>query len=1088
MSVPTTSSRNNFVVMLLLAAVLTLAGTVSHVSAATYYVSPTGLSSSPGTQAAPWSLGKANAALVAGDTAILLDGVYSSTRVQPKYSGTAGSPITYRAANSRMAEFTNTDPRVVVSNRSYITIDGIKAHNGRRSVVGSYASHITINDCDFSFFNTGAFETNRFYHSGGYITFTNSHIQDGADAVHIREGSHHYIAGNTFIRDDHTNLVIMGVTNSVVENNFFKNDVEKCMEVFSLRGAFPPNEVICDYNVIQNNHFQTTTREGLQYAGNHSIIRRNVFDKCKNGMLFTAYFAEPGADPEGWFCANNRFYNNTVYKCRRAVATFTTTDMLPPNGQGRFEDNIVKNNILHGAPTSQSPALPLVSGGTYPSYMYLNIIRFGIDSSPDRVMFFNNNITQTEITPEIIWDGAEELDPPLPYELTVDEMEAVVPEYFAGNTVYPADMVDPENGDFTLSPISKCRDAGAPLTQTTSSGSGTVVPVEDALYFTDGYGLIDGDLIRVGDQLAQVVSVDYSANELTIDRSLSWASGTPVYTDYKGSAPDLGAFEADPAPVVAGRYLFYNNSAWDGNNPAANTADDAAIATDKSALLPGDQASFANYTSYSRGINGIMVDLTGATSTPTLDDFDFKVGNISDLNSFTAAPTPTGLTVRPGAGVGGADRVTITFADGGIVDKWLEVAHRPSLDVFYFGNAIGDTGNSASDAEVTPDDEVYVRNNPATLSVSSALISHAADFNRDKKVGPTDSIIARNNGTNSTTALQLIDTGIQNTAPIVNAGPDHYSAELTLPYYMTLQGSVVDDGYPMSDKLATHWSLVNYDDYDPKSIQFIKFNSPTSTLKINSFGTYTLGLNATDGEFSVMDTVEITVEYNDSPAPIFFEDNFRYEDLDAGWTVLPEGNPNVLFYTYIQQESTMNRDCFTIKPDSRMATNLTDTNLPDIVHISLDTYLNPGADLTGGQTAGKGAWLWLVDDAGAGFGCYFAIRPGAVSTLSVYTTEDDAETYTAVGTFAPASVDKDNSIEVELDAINELQWVYDRVNDKLDCYQKGVHKGTVDIDPSFRDFTRVIVHMWDPSDDKLGQMHIDNIRIADQPTWPIASP
>ncbi len=307
-----------------------------------------------------------------------------------------------------------------------------------------------------------------------------------------------------------------------------------------------------------------------------------------------------------------------------------------------------------------------------------------------------------------------------------------------------------------------------------------------------------------------------------------------------------------------------------------------------------------------------------------------------------------------------------------------------------------------------------------------------------------------------------------------------------MPFNVKLQGSVVDDGYPTSEKLITHWSLVNFEGLGSGSIQFSKFNSPTSLITIQSFGTYTLGLNATDGEFSVMDTVDITVEYKAAPSAVtYFKEEFN--NLDA-WTVLPVNSPNILFYAYFQKEGPRNSDCFTIKPDSRMAASLTDTNLPDTVHISLDTYLNPGADLTGKQTEGKGAWLWLVDDAGAGFGCYFAIRPGSDSELSVYSTEDDAETYTQAGTYSPASLDKDNSIEVELDVINELQWVYDRVNDKLDCYQKGVHKGTVNIDPAFRDFTRVIVHMWDPSDDKLGQMHIDNIRIADQPNWPIASP
>ena len=38
---------------------------------------------------------------------------------------------------------------------------------------------------------------------------------------------------------------------------------------------------------------------------------------------------------------------------------------------------------------------------------------------------------------------------------------------------------------------------------------------------------------------------------------------------------------------VVGRHVFYNRSAWDGNNAAANAADDNAIASDKVALLPG---------------------------------------------------------------------------------------------------------------------------------------------------------------------------------------------------------------------------------------------------------------------------------------------------------------------------------------------------------------------------------------------------------------------------------------------------------------------------------------------------------------------
>ena len=210
---------------------------------------------------------------------------------------------------------------------------------------------------------------------------------------------------------------------------------------------------------------------------------------------------------------------------------------------------------------------------------------------------------------------------------------------------------------------------------------------------------------------------------------------------------------APAAPAVTGRYIFYNNSAWDGNDPAPNIADFAAIATNKTALLPGEVASFINYTSYSKGINGVIVDIANMPSLPRRHDFTFKVGNVSDPSGFTTGPDPVVMQVRH---FNGGDRATIIFADGAIAGKWLQITHIPSSDVFYFGNAIGETGNSTTDAKVTPADAIGVRNNPHSVNTHPAAIDNAYDFNRDKKVGPTDSIIARNNGTNSSTALQLI--------------------------------------------------------------------------------------------------------------------------------------------------------------------------------------------------------------------------------------------------------------------------------------------------------------------------------------------
>ncbi len=217
-----------------------------------------------------------------------------------------------------------------------------------------------------------------------------------------------------------------------------------------------------------------------------------------------------------------------------------------------------------------------------------------------------------------------------------------------------------------------------------------------------------------------------------------------------------------PEPIT-GRHVFYNNSAFDGYTPDLNVTDGTAIATDKSALLPGQTASFVNYSSFSRGINGIMIDIATLTAAPTVADFEFKVGNSNDPSTWVTAPAPESLSVDEGEGVSGADRVAILWADNAIQNQWLQVTVKANAttglsvaDVFYFGNAIGETGNSATDAEVTPADEIGVRNNPHNIKNSPAAITDAYDFNRDKKVGPTDLIHCRNNGTNSSTALQLI--------------------------------------------------------------------------------------------------------------------------------------------------------------------------------------------------------------------------------------------------------------------------------------------------------------------------------------------
>src|SRR5581483_1710262 len=93
------------------------------------------------------------------------------------------------------------------------------------------------------------------------------------------------------------------------------------------------------------------------------------------------------------------------------------------------------------------------------------------------------------------------------------------------------------------------------------------------------------------------------------------------------SAPSNTLGVMPPIPAIIGVHTFYNRSTFDGNVGSSNVTDRAAIATDKEPLLPGHTATFANYTSYSRGLNGVIIDVADMLVLPRIDDFLFRVGN-----------------------------------------------------------------------------------------------------------------------------------------------------------------------------------------------------------------------------------------------------------------------------------------------------------------------------------------------------------------------------------------------------------------------------------------------------------------------------
>lgn len=265
---------------------------------------------------------------------------------------------------------------------------------------------------------------------------------------------------------------------------------------------------------------------------------------------------------------------------------------------------------------------------------------------------------------------------------------------------------------------------------------------------------------------------DYTIRQapLTGFTQTSPQGGAHVITVADGQAVvdrNFGNFRGTAPASVVGRWVFYNNSAYDGRNVAANEADRAAVATDKRALMPGEAGTINNVTSYSRGINGIIVELSGLSTSANLTaaDFQFRTGNRTEPGGFTAATPLQVVTLRSPVPEAPAS-VHITFADGAIVNRWLQVTVLSNAntgltqpDVFYFGNLVGETGDSPPRLMVvTTRDQLLMRR--ALGSRDVGVTSHY-DFDRDGDVDSMDLLTLRRNMGSRLSAFGGPDSGAQ---------------------------------------------------------------------------------------------------------------------------------------------------------------------------------------------------------------------------------------------------------------------------------------------------------------------------------------
>lgn len=491
--------------------------------ATTTTYNPATRTSGTGTARAYNTLSGAADAAGPGETVLIRGGTYRQPLV-PANSGAAGRVLTFRNYPNETPTISGSSlaPAVNLSGKSYITIDGLHVSGVLRWMYAVKVDHIILQNCRFNAAHdeSGSSKQGLFFQEATYCRIVNNTIEDCyGDSLTLIKCDRNLIEGNSMRLASHTLWTLKGASFNVIRDNYFDNHNQKIGEVYDMADVGFDHEFTqsdCTrHNVIERNSFAYTPYDArfyqfnaIQYGGQKGIIRRNRFYNCQGGGLGMHLYP-----PESLYNTDNRVYHNVMAMNRHSGIH------VPKAANGTFRGNIFMNNILYRNLGDSGPT---------------QIICAGLSG-----FLFRNNILFNEHSGEtlIAYNGLR----------TLAWAQDNFPDLFTANLETDPAFVDEAAHDFHLSPASPAIDAGAFLTQAAAAGSGAALPVKDATFFYDGFGIPGeaGDVVQLAGQTvtARIARIDYANNVLILDRPLTWEAGQGVSLQYAGDAPDVGAYE-----------------------------------------------------------------------------------------------------------------------------------------------------------------------------------------------------------------------------------------------------------------------------------------------------------------------------------------------------------------------------------------------------------------------------------------------------------------------------------------------------------------------------------------------------------------
>jgi hypothetical protein len=293
------------------------------------------------------------------------------------------------------------------------------------------------------------------------------------------------------------------------------------------------------YNVIRNNDVHNEAR--YNGYGDRNIYLSGYSNNSGRNLIEGNRIGHSGLPPDNWGSSgmslltgynivrlNSFFYNNN-----NAITMSLTSSYL----SDIVYNKIYHNSFLHHGYNTSQGTTDLRSTILFALYSGSHIIKY--NAAKNNLFFDDYKVVgsyNVNLNDQILsgnWNGDTQGDP-----------------RFVDASTVPTDPMNPSLPDMRLEPTSPAIDAGTYLTRVSSpSGSGTTFQLEDAGYFMDGWGIVQGDTIQLmgTSQRAVIKAINYQTNMITVDTTLNWTQYQGVGLSYQGTAPDVGAYEHAPS-------------------------------------------------------------------------------------------------------------------------------------------------------------------------------------------------------------------------------------------------------------------------------------------------------------------------------------------------------------------------------------------------------------------------------------------------------------------------------------------------------------------------------------------------------------